>query len=110
MAAKSGSDFNSHYDGSTGSDGETRSSESMKECGPWKPWSDKSDGARFRTNVAEDHTLMAHGDATSKTRDEDHIHFYTNKSTGDKCAKDKETGTVYVSEQLGNAVHNFMGW
>jgi hypothetical protein len=111
MSILSGDELNERMEGSTSaSTGETYGSSSMSRCGPWEGWSDKSDGVRLNTSTSGDHTLMAHGKASNRTRDTDHLHFYQNKETGDREVKDKETGTVYISEQIGNAVRNFMGW
>jgi hypothetical protein len=71
MAVKSGSDFNDAYNGSTGTDGETRSSEVNtdwhKTGDTW--FRDKGDGNEY----------MSKSDS-SKGRDRDHIHFHPNSN------------------------------
>jgi hypothetical protein len=111
MAYKEGKDFNDSYEGSTGYDGESRSTESLANCGPWEKWSDKSDGVRIRNNVAGDHTLVARGDASGQDTRNEHIHYY-NDDNGDRVAlvKEGKERTEYISEKIGNAVRNFMGW
>jgi hypothetical protein len=110
MAVKSGSDFNDAYNGSIGNDGETRSSESMGSCGPWGKLSPKSDGVRTRTSDDGEHTLIGHGNSNRETFDQDHLHFYNDKSTGERTVEDKASGEKYISEQFADAVKNFMGW
>ena len=71
MPVKSGSDFNDHYNGSTGSDGETRESN-------WHGW---SDGDTVSINHAKDGhgSMLAKGGETSNTtKSSDHIHYYDN--------------------------------
>ncbi len=110
MTFKSGEDFNSHYEGSIGTDGVVRESESKSGYGPWEKWTDKSDGVRLRTSCNGEDTLLAKGQASSSERDENHLHFYEDDKTGERVAKNKATGTEYISEQIGNGIRNFMGW
>jgi hypothetical protein len=111
MAVKSGSDFESHYNGSTGSDGETREGN----------YHGYSDGESVRINNAKDGhgSFMAKGGTSNTQAGKDHLHFFDNPApgqdhhkegyeTGQRLVQDKETG--YLTEKLGDAVRNFLGF
>ena len=75
MTTKSGSEFDSHYNGSTGSDGECRSSSDWHKT--WETWFwDKGDGNEFISK--ED---------SSNGRSNNHIHYFNNPNEGDKHHK-----------------------
>jgi hypothetical protein len=43
-------------------------------------------------------------------RDSNHLHYYYDPETGERSVKDKSSGDIYVSEKIGDALRNFMGW
>jgi hypothetical protein len=116
MTVKSGSDFETHYNGSTGSDGETRNSDSNESN--WHGW---SKGETVSVNHAKDGhgSMLAKGNSSNNSKSDSHLHFFDNTApgqehhkegyeTGERLVNDKET--QYISEKLGDAVRNFMGW
>ena len=81
MSVKSGSDFESHYNGSNGSDGETRGSSDWHKTGDtW--FRDKGDGNEYISK-----------ENSSNGRSDNHIHYFNNPPEDDKHHKsDYEVG------------------
>jgi hypothetical protein len=75
MSVKSGSDFEEHYSGSTGSDGETRSD------GGWH----KSGDTWFKPDGTGGEYMSKHESSTK--RGKDHIHYFNNKPEGEEYHK-----------------------
>jgi hypothetical protein len=86
-------------------------------------WSERHEsGVRLRTTEDGDHTLLAKADSGSNGTSDNHLHYFTHNETGERVVSAKSDGQrtpvdtdesgepVYISEKLGNAVRNFMGW
>lgn len=110
MTVKSGSDFDSHYNGSTGSDGQTRDT-----AGGWNDRPSDTDSIKIRSSKDGNHELVGRGDASNREFDNNHIHYFNDSQTGERGAsvkKDGESGPgdKYISENFFEAVTSFMGW
>lgn len=113
MSTKSGSDFDSHYNGSIGSDGETRGGSG------WHKTGDTS----FKT-LSDGSELISKQDSKNG-RQTDHIHYYNNSETGErecvvtkpgydsdtgKSFKDKSCNEDHEASDLFEGVKNFLGF
>jgi hypothetical protein len=100
VAVKSGSDFDEHYNGSTGSNGETRNSESKESN--WQGW---SKGDTVSVNHAQDGhgSMLAKGSSSNNSKSESHLHYFDNPAPGDKHHKEGyQTGERLVSTKKPN--------
>jgi hypothetical protein len=70
MAVKSGSDFDDAYNGSTGSDGNQRTSDGYTKCGDTYVKHDGRD------------TYLSKKDGGVNGRSDDHAHYYNDSKTG----------------------------
>lgn len=112
MAHLSGDEFNEHYEGSTSAiTGETvgtSSGSARDKAGPWNEYSDH-ETLTIRTNEKGTHTLVGKSGISRTEFGKNHIDYHPGgasvKKNGKSGPEDK-----YISEKIGDALRDFMGW
>jgi hypothetical protein len=103
-----------------------RRSEGGEKPSNWNPWNDH-DTISVKSHKDDGGELIARSGSSNESKSDNHIHFYNNPDSSSEHHKsDHEVGTrlaevksngekvevegEYISEKLGNAVRNFLGF